>query len=75
MDPFFKVNEENFTFHLQYRHSGKLANRKYKELSDPKNPKMCDPILATILKMQPLYSQSSRENANPSSGTSPFSPL
>ena len=36
----------------------------------PKNPKMCDPeILVTLLKMQPHYSQSSRENATPSSGT------
>ena len=33
-------------------------------------PKMCDPILATVLKMQSHYSQSSRENATPSSGTS-----
>ena len=32
---------------------------------------MCDPILVTVLKMQPHYSQSSRENATPSSGTSP----
>ena len=32
---------------------------------------MCDPILVTLLKMQPHYSQSSRENATPSSGTSP----
>ena len=31
---------------------------------------MCDPILVTLLKMQPHYSQSSRENATPSSGTS-----
>ena len=37
----------------------------------PKNPKMCDPILVTLLKMRPHYSQSSRENATPSSGTSP----
>ena len=41
------------------------------ELSYSKNPKMCDPILVTPLKMQPHYSQSSRENATPSSGTSP----
>ena len=34
------------------------------------NPKMCDPILVTLLKMQPHSSQSSRENATPSSGTS-----
>ena len=31
---------------------------------------MCDPILVTLLKMQPHYSQSSCENATPSSGTS-----
>ena len=38
----------------------------------PKNPKMCDPeILVTLLKMQPHYGQSSRENATPSSGTYP----
>ena len=39
------MNEEHFTFHLQYKHSGTFANRKYEELSYPKNPKMCDPIL------------------------------
>ena len=33
---------------------------------------MCDPILFTLLKMQPRYSQSSRENATPSSGTFPL---
>ena len=38
----------------------------------PKYLKMCDPILVTLLKMQPHYSQSSRENAAPSSGTSPL---
>ena len=32
---------------------------------------MCDPILVTLLKMRPHYSQSSRENVTPSSGTSP----
>ena len=37
----------------------------------PEVQKMCDPILVTLLKMQPHYSQSSRENATPSSGTSP----
>ena len=31
---------------------------------------MCVPILVTLLKMQPHYSQSSRENETPSSGTS-----
>ena len=66
------MNEEHFTFHLQYKHSGTFANRKYKELSDPKNPKLCDPILVTLLKMQPHCSQSSLENVNPSSGASPL---
>ena len=42
------------------------------EFSHPKNPKMCDPILVTLLKMRPHSSQSSRENATPSSGTSPL---
>ena len=49
-----------------------FANRKYEELSYPKNQKMCDPILITLLKMQPHYSHSSRKNATPSSGTSPL---
>ena len=35
----------------------------------PQIPKICDPILITLLKMQPYYGQSSRENATPSSGT------
>ena len=38
----------------------------------PKNAKMSDPIQVTLLKMQPRYSQSSCENATPSSGTSPL---
>ena len=33
---------------------------------------MCVPILLTLLKMQPHYSQSSRENETPSSSTSPL---
>ena len=53
------MNEEHFTFHLQYKHSGTFANRKdMKNCLTPKNPKM--------------YSQSSRENATSSSGTSPL---
>ena len=49
------------TFHLQYKHSGTFANRKYEELSYPKIKKMCDPT-----------SSNSIENATPSSGTSPL---
>ena len=39
IDPFnfFKLNEEHFTFHLQCKHSGTLANHKYEELSYPKH--------------------------------------
>ena len=36
------------------------------------NPKMCDPIVVTLLKMRPHNSQSGRENATPSSDTSPL---
>ena len=56
--PFFKLNEEHFTFHPQYKHSGTFANRKYEELSNPQN----------LENVRPHYSQSSRENATPSSG-------
>ena len=37
-----------------------------------KNQKMLDSILVTLLKMRPHYSQSSLENATPSSGTFPL---
>ena len=49
-----------------------LTRPKCEELCHPKNPKMCDAILETPLKMQSYYSQSRRENATPSSGTSPL---
>ena len=67
---FFKLNEEHFTFHLPYKHSGTSANCKIsEELHTPKTttPRMCDPLLVALLKMQP---HSSRENVTPSSGTS-----
>ena len=67
-----KSLEEHLTFHLQYKHSGTFAIRKYEELSCPKNQKMCDLILVTLLKMRPHYSQSSRENVTPSSSTCPL---
>ena len=41
----------------------------------PKILKMCNPIVVTLIKMQPLNSQSSCENATASSGTYPFSLL
>ena len=45
---------------------------KYEEQSYRENPEMCDPMLVTLSKMQPHYSQTSRENATPSSGTFPL---
>ena len=68
---FLKLNKEHFTFHLRCKHSGTFANGKYEDLSYPENPKMCYAILVTLLKMQLLYSQTIRENATSSSGTSP----
>ena len=38
---------------MKNKHSGTFANRKCEELSYPKNQKMCDPILVTLLKMRP----------------------
>ena len=56
---------------LQYKHSGMFANHKYVGLPYPKNQKMSDLIpLVTLLKMRPRDSQSSRDNATPSIGTS-----
>ena len=52
--------------HLQYKHSGTFANR------NPQKSEKCDPVVVTLLKMQPHYSQSSHENGTPSSGTSPL---
>ena len=69
---FFKLNEEQFTLHLPYKHSGTFANRKYEELSYAKYQKMNGHILVTLLKMRPHYSQSSHENATPSDRTSPL---
>ena len=44
---------------MQYKHSGTFANRKKGRTALPQ--KMCDPILVTLLKMRPHYSQSSRK--------------
>ena len=52
---FFKFNEKRLTFHLQYKHSGMFAKRKYEELPYPKKSEnvrrpysqsfsKCDPI-------------------------------
>ena len=48
IDPFFRLNEEHFTFHLQYKHSGTFANRKYGELSYPQKIRKCVTPLQSI---------------------------
>ena len=69
---FFRLIEEHFTFYLQYKHSGTFAHRKYEEQSyDHKKSENVRPLV-TLLKMRPHYSHSSRENATPSSCTSPL---
>ena len=70
------IEYRTLTFDLQYKHSGMFANHKYEGLPYPKNQKMSDPIpLVTLLKMQPHDSQSSCENATPSSGISSLGSL
>ena len=65
------IDYRTLTFDLRYKHSGMFANLKYEGLPYPKNQKMSDLIpLVTLLKMQPHDSQSSRENATPSSSSS-----
>ena len=52
--PFFRLNEERLTFHLQNKHSGTFANRKYEELSYPQKSENARP-----------HSSNSLENATP----------
>ena len=66
------LNEEHFTFHLQNKHSGRFPNRKYGKLSYPQKSENVRPHSSKSVEMRPHYSQSSRENATPSSGTSPL---
>ena len=57
---------------MEYKYPGTFANRKYEQLDLlPQKSENMRPILVTLLKMQPHYSQSSRENVAPSSGISP----
>ena len=51
----------------------RLLTMNMKNCLTPKIQKMrVDPILVTLLKMRPHYSQSTHENATPSSGISPL---
>ena len=54
IDPFFKLNKEHFTFHLQYKQSGMFASCKYEELSYPQKSENVRP-----------HSSNSIENATP----------
>ena len=65
------MKSEHVTFHLQYKHSGTFANLK--NCLTPKTRKTCDPILVTLLKIRPCYSQSSRGNCNPNQRHIPIS--
>ena len=56
---------EDTLLHLQYNILVRLLTVNMKNCLNPKTPKMCDPIVVTLLKMRPHYSQSSRENATP----------
>ena len=76
------MNEEHFTFHLQYKRSGMFANRKYEEPSYPKKTENVRPHSSNSVENEtPLLAceqallfgrVSSRENATPSSGTPPL---
>ena len=47
--PYIEYKEHLITFHLQNKHAGSFANRKYEKLSYPKIQKVCDdPILVTL---------------------------
>ena len=56
---------ENTLLHLQYNILVRLLTVNIKNCLNPKTPKMCDPIVVTLLKMRPHYSQSSHENVTP----------
>ena len=73
IDPFFYIDWRTLYFFICGTNIRlRLLTVNMKNCLTPKNPKMCDPILVTLLKTRPHYSQSSRENATPSSGTSPL---
>ena len=67
------MNEEYFTFHLQYKHSGTFANRNCEEHFLPRKSENVRPHSSkTPMKMRPHYGQSRGENTTPSSGASPL---
>ena len=77
IDPFFLDWVKNtLLFICCTNNLVRLLTVNMKNSFTPKNPKMCDPILVTLLKMRLHYSHSSRENINAtlSSGTSSLAP-
>ena len=60
------LSQEHFIGYVTTTSNNTFTNNFETNGAPYKNPKMCDPILVTLLKMQPHYSQSSRENATPS---------
>ena len=44
------LNEEHFTFHLQYKYSGKFTNRKYEELSYPQKSEKVWPHFSNAIE-------------------------
>ena len=54
IDLFFKLNEEHFTFHLQYKHFGMFANRNLKNFLTPKSENM-RAHCSNSIEIQPHY--------------------
>ena len=72
IDPFLDWIKNTLLFIYSTNILEGLLTIHMKNCPTPKNPKMCDPILLTLLKIRPHYSHSRRENATQSSGTSPL---
>ena len=72
IDPFLDWMKNTLLFICSTNILVRLLTVNMKNCLTPNNPKMCDPIVVTLLKMRPHNSQSGRENATPSSDTSPL---
>ena len=70
IDPFFRLNETTLLSVCSKNILVRLLTVNMTNSLTPKNRKMCDPILVTLLKMRPHSGQSSRKNDTPSSDTS-----
>ena len=72
LNHFFNWMKKTLLFTYSTNILVRLLTVNMKNCLTPKTPKMCDPILVTLLKMRPHYSQSSHQNATTSSGTFPL---